>query len=95
MSAICKPDVGEKSSLRVCWETASQQLVDQSLRSGRLVRRATCGAGSWRGDDGHNGQLYHEVLTAERIARDEAGGMRSQLDQLQARGLWARLRNKW
>lgn len=40
-------------------------------------------------------QHYDEVLTAERIARDEARGLCSELDQLQARGLWARLRNKW
>lgn len=34
------------------------------------------------------------AMTAERIARDEAAGLRTRLDQLQARGLWARLRNK-
>jgi hypothetical protein len=40
-------------------------------------------------------QLYHEVLpTAERIAQHEAGGWRSRLDLLQARGLRARLRNQ-
>jgi hypothetical protein len=33
-------------------------------------------------------------MTAERIARDEAAGLRARVDQLQARGLWARLRNK-
>jgi len=35
-----------------------------------------------------------DATTAERIARDEAAGLRTRLDQLQARGLWARLRNK-
>jgi hypothetical protein len=35
-----------------------------------------------------------DAQAAERIARDEAAGMRTRLDQLQARGLWARLRNK-
>jgi hypothetical protein len=48
-----------------------------------------------------NGQeidaLHRELAnlrSAERDAHDEAAGLRAQLDQLQARGLWARLRNK-
>jgi len=35
-----------------------------------------------------------DAMTAGRIARDEAAGLRTRLAQLQARGLWARLRNK-
>jgi hypothetical protein len=35
-----------------------------------------------------------DAMAAERIARDEAAGLRTWLDQLQGRGLWARLRNK-
>jgi hypothetical protein len=38
--------------------------------------------------------MSDDVMTAERIARDEAADLRTRLDQLQARGLWARLRNK-
>jgi hypothetical protein len=36
----------------------------------------------------------HGDLFAERIARDDAAGLRTRLDQFQARGLWARLHNK-
>jgi hypothetical protein len=35
-----------------------------------------------------------EAQAAERIARDEAAGLRARLDQLTGRGWWARLRNK-
>jgi hypothetical protein len=35
-----------------------------------------------------------DAQAAERLARDEAAGLRTRLDQLQGRGLWARLRNK-
>jgi len=38
--------------------------------------------------------LAADAQAAERIARDEAAGLRTRLDQLQARGLWSRLRNK-
>jgi hypothetical protein len=34
------------------------------------------------------------TISAERIARDEAAGLCARVDQLQARGLWARIRNK-
>jgi hypothetical protein len=34
------------------------------------------------------------AISAERTARDEAVGLRIQLDALRARGWWARLRNK-
>jgi hypothetical protein len=43
--------------------------------------------------DGAQAQLAY-AQGAERVARDEAAGLRTRLDQLQARGLWARLRNK-
>ena len=39
-------------------------------------------------------RLMTGAQAAERIARDEATGLSTKLDQLQARGLWARLRNK-
>ena len=42
----------------------------------------------------HERELTADAQAAERIARDEAAGLRTKLDQLQARGLWARLRNK-
>jgi hypothetical protein len=42
----------------------------------------------------HERTLVADVTAAERIARDEAAGLRTRVDQLQARGLWARLRNK-
>lgn len=34
------------------------------------------------------------TISAERIARDEAAERRARVDQLQGRGLWARIQNK-
>ena len=42
----------------------------------------------------HERTRVTDAQAAERIARDEAAGLRTRFDQLQARGLWARLRNK-
>jgi hypothetical protein len=39
-------------------------------------------------------RLMTDAQTAERAACDEAAGLRMRLDQLRARRLWARLRNK-
>jgi hypothetical protein len=39
-------------------------------------------------------RLVTDAQATERIARDEAAGLRTRLDRLQARRLWARLRNK-
>jgi hypothetical protein len=35
-----------------------------------------------------------DAQAAERIARDEAAGLRTRLDKVMARGLWAQLGNK-
>lgn len=76
----------------------SEQRADEAQVGERhaleLVEHVTAEASEQR----KRGDALHTQLAdaqgAERIARDEAAGLRTRLDQLQARGLWARLRNK-
>ena len=78
-------------------ETLREQLTKAELRAdderARAERSETERRALQAKLDGTQAQLA-DAQGAERIARDEAAGLRTRLDQLQARGLWARLRNK-
>jgi hypothetical protein len=64
-------------------EGLSEQLENANQRADRAAQRADLL------------QVKFEVgALAERIARDEAAGLRVRVDQLLARGWWARLRNR-
>lgn len=85
-------DRAEQQAVALRAERAEAQVGERHAIE--LVKHVTAEASEQRKRvDALHTQLA-DAQTAERISRDEAAGLRTRLDQLQARGLWARLRNK-
>jgi len=92
--AVLANGTEERAIARAAIDALSEQLAIANRRldeatacSARAMERAASEIADVR-------RQLSDAQAAERLARDEAAGLRTRLDQLQGRGLWARLRNK-